>query len=77
MACPEYNVTVVGCGPIGCAAAYYCAKELGKESPCSRAIHFWERRVLDQALETSRQFRICYAEDNLCGLAIPTAWASI
>jgi sarcosine oxidase/sarcosine oxidase/L-pipecolate oxidase len=67
MACPEYNVIVVGGGPIGLAAAYYCAKE-GKKVLVLEQFTFGN--ALGSSAGYSRQFRICYAEDNLCGLAI-------
>jgi glycine/D-amino acid oxidase-like deaminating enzyme len=73
MACPEYNVIVVGGGPIGLAAAYYCAKE-GKRVLVLEQFTFGN--ALGSSAGYSRQFRICYAEDNLCGLAIKasTEW---
>lgn len=62
-----YDVIVVGGGPIGLSAAYQCAKK------CKKVL------VLEQfdfgnshgsSAGFSRQFRICYSEENLSSLAV-------
>ena len=67
MAESKFDVIVVGGGPIGLAAAYYCAKKRKKVLVLEQ---FTFGNANSSSPGYSRQFRICYAEEHLTRLAI-------
>ena len=66
-----YDVIVVGGGPIGLSAAYQCAIKQNKKVLVLEEFEPGNNRGSSPGY--SRQFRICYSEENLCSLAIKTS----
>ena len=68
---PVYDVIVVGGGPIGLSAAYQCAVKRGKKVLVIEQFTFHNDYASSPGF--SRQWRTCYAERQLCGLAVQTS----
>ena len=67
----DYDVIVVGGGPIGLSAAYECVKKRGKKVLLIEQFNFGNQHGSSAGL--TRQWRTCYSEYNLCKLAVETS----
>lgn len=63
-----YDVIIVGGGPIGLSAAYQCAKKGKTVLILEQFENFGNAHGSSAGF--SRQFRVCYSEENLCNLAV-------
>ena len=68
----QYDIIIVGGGPIGLCAAYYCAVNKNKKVLVIEQFTF-ENNIYGSSVGFGRQFRTCYAQKNLCQLAIEAA----
>ena len=67
----DYDLIVVGGGPIGLSAAYECVKKRGKKVLLIEQFNFGNQHGSSAGL--TRQWRTCYSEYNLCKLAVETS----
>ena len=67
----DYDVIVVGGGPIGLSAAYECAKKNSANVLLIEQFNFGHQYGSSAGL--TRQWRTCYSEYNLCKLAVETS----
>ena len=68
---PMYDVIIVGGGPIGLSTAYQCAVKRSKRVLVIEQFKFGNDYGSSPGF--SRQWRTCYAERTLCGLAVQTS----
>ena len=67
----DYDVIVVGGGPIGLSAAYECAKKNSANVLLIEQFNFGHQYGSSAGL--TRQWPTCYSEYNLCKLAVETS----
>lgn len=67
----QFDVIVIGGGPIGLAAAYQCAVKQDKRVVLLEQFDEFAN-AYGSSPGYSRQFRYCYSEMNICELALKT-----
>ena len=65
----DADVIIVGGGPLGLCAAYYCAVKRNKKVLLIEQFTF-ENNIYGSSVGFGRKIRTCYSQKNLCQLAI-------
>ena len=65
----DADVIIIGGGPLGLCAAYYCAVKRNMKVLLIEQFTF-ESNIYGSSVGFGRQFRTCYSQKNMCQLAI-------